>query len=269
MPREHGGARRRSRMVDGVRRARWRASPKPGCRASPAALEPPSARPRGRPLLPVPERAGRGRPAVDAAARRMGRGDRRSMLDGGPELQPYFPTPRSRWIDVLGDGDRLGGRVESFPTIERDMLLAEGVVWTTAVPVCMRASGGGSSASTCAPSAPWNARDRGLRVRDLVDALGAGIVQRAARTSGCSDDLFRRSSRRVPPSPTSTRSTTPPPRSTSARRSRRCSGYSPQEWTSDPDMWRKVAASRRPRARPRRRTPGTTRRASPSASSTA
>ncbi len=164
----------------------------------------------------------------------------------------------------MGGGEEIVETIHDLREPEHRVLRAEGTVATWQVPVMVTGEWWGFVGIDLCTERPWTARDEAV-VRDLVDAL-VGIRRRAAGGRGRaaarrSVPFHRRGA--APRSRTSTRSTTARRRSTSARRSRRC-------WATRRRSGATIPGCGRGRCIPTialgrwRRTPATTRRASPS-----
>jgi diguanylate cyclase (GGDEF)-like protein/PAS domain S-box-containing protein len=155
-------------------------------------------------------------------------------------LHPYFPT-FARWIDELGAGRPIAGPVSSFPENEWGALAAEGTVATVQHPVAVRGEWWGFvQVDVCREGASLAPRDE-RAAAELAAAVAAGVErQRAAEDEALREDLFRSIVQSSPAvsyiddvdEGASTLYISP--------QIVQMLGYTPEEWTTDGDMWSKV-----------------------------
>src|SRR5919109_1459692 len=160
--------------------------------------------------------------------------------DPATRLHPYSPDFR-RWIEVLGSGGVLADRVADLPEPERRVLADEGTVSFVAVPILVDGDWWGYlGVDDCGGGHAWSQGEIDV-LRSLAVTIGENVTRRRRiSTEEIVGDRHRAIVEHAPvvtyidalDDAASTVFISPQVRS--------LTGYSPEEWTKDPDLWVRI-----------------------------
>jgi diguanylate cyclase (GGDEF)-like protein/PAS domain S-box-containing protein len=160
--------------------------------------------------------------------------------DPATRLHPYSPDFR-RWIEVLGSGGVLADRVADLPEPERRVLAGEGTVSFVAVPILVDGDWWGYlGVDDCGGGHAWSQGEIDV-LRSLAVTIGENVTRRRRiSTEEIVGDRHRAIVEHAPvvtyidalDDAASTVFISPQVRS--------LTGYSPEEWTKDPDLWVRI-----------------------------
>jgi diguanylate cyclase (GGDEF)-like protein/PAS domain S-box-containing protein len=158
----------------------------------------------------------------------------------GPQMHPYYPA-FARWIEELGQGRGLVGRLSDRPASERETLAAAGTVSFARVPVLVGDEWWGSvGVDVC--------RTTGVLTEDdvaVLEQVAAAIAEAIRRGRAAEDDRLREDVYRsmVEHGPAVTYIDGVDDHASTVFISPQIAellGYTPDEWVADPDLWAKV-----------------------------
>jgi diguanylate cyclase (GGDEF)-like protein/PAS domain S-box-containing protein len=169
------------------------------------------------------------------------RGGIRGVFDDpATKLHPYSPD-FTRWIEVLGGGGVLAGRVADLPEPERRTLAGEGTASFVAVPIVVEGDWWGYlGVDDCDRGHVWSQGEIDV-LRPLATTIGENVSRlRRISAEEIVGDRHRAIVEHAPvvtyidalDDAASTIFISPQVRS--------LTGYSPEEWTSDPDLWVRI-----------------------------
>ena len=160
--------------------------------------------------------------------------------DPATKLHPYSPD-FTRWIEVLGSGGVLADRVADLPEPERRILAGEGTASFIAVPIVVEGEWWGYlGVDDCAGGHVWSQGEIDV-LRPLAVTIGESITRlRRISAEEIVGDRHRAIVEHAPvvtyidalDDAASTFFISPQVRS--------LTGYSPEEWTSDPGLWVRI-----------------------------
>jgi diguanylate cyclase (GGDEF)-like protein/PAS domain S-box-containing protein len=181
-----------------------------------------------------------GRLWMNLSAEWLREGTRGIFEDPGTKLHPYSPD-FTRWIEVLGAGGIVAEHVIDLPEPERRVLAAEGTASIAAVPILLEDGWWGYlAADDCDGGRAWTqgeievlqvaaasiaegvARSRRISMEEIVGDRHRAIVEHAPVVTYI--DALDDAASTVFISPQVLTLT----------------GYSPEEWTGDPDLWLRI-----------------------------
>jgi diguanylate cyclase (GGDEF)-like protein/PAS domain S-box-containing protein len=160
--------------------------------------------------------------------------------DPGTTLHPYSPE-FTRWIEVLGGGQVLVDRVVDLPDPERRVLAAEGTASLVAVPILLDDGWWGYlGADDCDGGRAWSETEVGV-LRALAASIGEGVARR--RRISTEQIVGDRHRAIVEYAPVVTYIDALDDGASTVFISPQVeilTGYSPQEWIGDPDLWLRI-----------------------------
>ena len=161
----------------------------------------------------------------------------RSVFEqSGGHLHPYFPDFQA-WMDVLGHGLEVVGRVDRMEEPTRSMLASEGTVSTWLIPIGEGETWWGHVGFDLTDDRRWRP-DVAPAMRALTTAVGESVVrQQILSDRSMRQDLFRTI---VEEGPVITYIDAPDEVASSVYVSPQIEelvGYTVEEWLNDPELW--------------------------------
>jgi diguanylate cyclase (GGDEF)-like protein/PAS domain S-box-containing protein len=177
-----------------------------------------------------------GRLWMDLIAEWTAEGVRSIFEQSGGHLHPYFPDFQA-WMDVLGHGLEVVGRVDRMEEPTRSMLASEGTVSTWLIPIGEGETWWGHVGFDLTDDRRWRP-DVAPAMRALTTAVGESVVrQQILSDRSMRQDLFRTI---VEEGPVITYIDAPDEVASSVYVSPQIEdlvGYTVEEWMNDPELW--------------------------------
>ncbi len=177
-----------------------------------------------------------GRLWMDLVAEWTAEGIRSLFESPESHLHPYFPDYQ-RWIDLLGGGEEVVGRVELMEEPVRSALLAEGTVCTWQVPIAAGDTWWGFVGMDLLSERDWD-DEHGAALRAFAASIGGSIEQARVQHAELMRDEFYRTI--VEEGPLITYIDAPDEAASTVYISPQVAGligYSAEEWAADPELW--------------------------------
>ena len=181
-----------------------------------------------------------GRLWMDMAAEWTAEGVPSQLTRPDVRLHPYYPAFQ-RWIDVLGAGQEICGRVADLPELERAVFTHEGSRWTWQVPILTAGGWWGFIGMDVVRDEVALDDEQGLALRGVATALSESIDrERVQQEASMRDDLYRTMVER---GPLINYIDAPDEGASSVYVSPQIEqlvGYTVDEWQGDPDLWSRI-----------------------------
>ncbi len=164
--------------------------------------------------------------------------DAPDAIDGPPsEPQPYGDE-RARWVEVLGSGGAIHGPVADLPEIERSTLAEAGIRSTIIMPVHLEGMWWGYLGfDECRTDRVWQPAEVDA-IRVVANTLGAAIErEQGARRLGEAEERYRAIVEHVPAAIYLDRADRSMRTIYVSPQIEEITGFTPQEWIDDPDLW--------------------------------
>ena len=170
--------------------------------------------------------------------------DAPATLDRESSLPYAYGDEYSRWIEELGDGGVIHGPIAALPENERDMIEGAGIRSTIIMPVHVAGRWWGYLGfDDCHTDRVWQPAEVDS-IRVVANTLGAAIErEQAARRLSEAEERYRAIVEHVPAAISLDRADGSKHPVYVSPQIEAITGYTPQEWIDDPDLWLSIMAA--------------------------
>jgi PAS domain S-box-containing protein len=170
--------------------------------------------------------------------------DAPATLDGEASAPYAYGAEYARWVEELGKGGVIHGPVAALPERERDMIERAGIRSTIIMPVHVAGRWWGYLGfDDCHADRVWQPAEVDA-IRVVANTLGAAIErEQGARRLSEADERYRAIVEHVPAAIYLDRADRSMHSIYVSPQIETITGYTPQEWIDDPDLWLSIIAA--------------------------